>query len=365
MLHRALVAGSVALVMLAGVIATAEAAPPAGYRCGKGARPDAQAEACTCPRGKRAARSADDVAVCVATTTRPPVAPASAPPTPAPLPTCPSDMVPLAGGTFVMGSFAGGGDADEIAVPRGKRTVRLTSYCLDRTEVTVEAYAACVAGGTCTAAAETVEWDGLDAATRTLWNEARLCNGDREDRQAHPINCVTWDQARGYCASLRKRLPTEAEWEYAARGSEGRRYPWEPRLGGPAPALFNGCDRDCQALGQRLGLRWRSMFVDSDAFEATAPVGRYPDGASPAGVLDLAGNVWEWTADEYARYDAGAVTDPAPAATVTPDEAKRFSLRGGGWDIDDRAYVRAANRLGSKRLVRSSSNGFRCARAGS
>ena len=353
--------GLITAALATALTGLAAAAPPAGYRCGKGGKPDPRAEGCTCPAGKRAARGPGDVAVCAARPTRPPAAAVPSPPPP-PEPTCPSDMVPIPGGVFVMGSPFGGGDPDEIAMPKGKRTVTLSGFCLDRTEVTVEAYAECVGAGVCTPAADTVEWDGLDDATRALWNDARLCNADRDDRQAHPVNCVTWDQATAYCASRHKRLPTEAEWEYAARGSDGRTYPWEPAQGPPAPTLFNGCDRDCQALGKRLGQRWRTMFVASDHHEATAPVGSYPDGASPFGALDLTGNVWEWTADEYARYQAGAVTDPAPAVTAAPADDKKFSLRGGGWDIDDRAYARAANRLGSKRSVRSSSNGFRCLR---
>ncbi|HVV86632.1 MAG TPA: SUMF1/EgtB/PvdO family nonheme iron enzyme [Kofleriaceae bacterium] len=359
-----IVAGAGGLA-LAGLATVALAAPPAGYRCGKGGKPNPKAQACTCPAGKKADRNADDLAVCVAAKSTHAATPGDggfAPPIPEP--TCPSDMVPVHRGTFDMGSTPAAGDPDEIPAPKGKRTVTISGFCLDRTEVTVDAYAQCVAAGGCTAAATTVDWEGLDPATAKKWNDAGVCNAGHADRKAHPINCVTWDQATAYCAAQHKRLPTEAEWEYAARGTDGRSYPWEPKLGAPSPRLVNGCDKDCQALGKSLGFKWKSIG-DSDQFATTAPVGSFSDGSSPFGAYDMGGNVWEWVADEYARYDAGTFTDPAPAETARAAADKLFVLRGGGWDSDDRAYFRAANRLHTKRSARSSSNGFRCARAGS
>ena len=356
-----IVPGAVAFV-IGGLAAVASAAPPAGYRCGKGGKPAPASEGCTCPAGKRSSRNAADAAVCAAV--RPPVTPVILPPPP-PEPTCPSDMVAVHGGTFDMGTpVGGGGDPDEIPVPAGKRTVTLSAFCLDRTEVTVEAYADCVAAGACAPAPDTVEWTGIADADRRLWNDSKLCNANRDDRQSHPVNCVTWDQATTYCTAQQRRLPSEAEWEYAARGSDGRPYPWQAALGAPSTKLFNGCDRECQALGKKLGLTWRAMFADSDDFAATAPVGSYPDGASAFGGLDMAGNVWEWVADEYARYDAGTIVDPAPATTADIAGAKRYVLRGGGWNVDKRTQIRAANRLGLERTQRNSINGFRCARAG-
>jgi formylglycine-generating enzyme required for sulfatase activity len=369
MVRRAVIVAGFA-VLVGGLVAVATAAPPAGYRCGKGGKPNARAQACTCPAGKKPARNADDVAVCVAKSARAPATPVTPPtttfvaPPPAPDPTCPTDMVPVRGGSFDMGSPLGtGGDADEIPSPKGKRTVTLTGFCLDRTEVTAEAYASCVGAKACSPAADTVEWDGLDDATRKPWNDAQLCNANQTARQQHPINCVTWDQAVAFCGWQKKRLPTEAEWEYAARGTDGRAYAWDPALGAPTPKLADACDADCQALGKRMGFKWKSIG-DSDGFEATAPVGSFPDGSSPFGALDLTGNVWEWVADEYARYEAGAVKDPAPAETALVGDAKHFTLRGGGWDSDNRSYLRAANRLHAKRSMRSTSYGFRCARAG-
>ena len=288
MQRRILVVSRAVAVLIGGLAAVASASPPAGYRCGKNGKPAAASEGCTCPAGKRSSRNGDDVAVCVAAraAVRAPVPTVILPPPP-PEPTCPSDMVPVHGGSFDMGTpVGGGGDPDEIPVPTGKRTVRLSAFCIDRTEVTVEAYADCVAAGACTPAPDTVEWTGIADVDRTLWNDAKLCNANRDDRQSHPVNCVTWDQASTYCTAQQRRLPSEAEWEYAARGSDGRQYPWPAALGAPSPTLFNGCDRACAALGKMLGLTWKPLFAASDDFAGTAPVGSYPDGASAFGGLD-------------------------------------------------------------------------------
>ncbi len=127
-------------------------------------------------------------------------------------------------------------------------------------------------------------------------------------RSNHPINCVDWNQANAYCTSVGKRLPTEEDWEYAARGTAGNEYPWGNT---PAPSnqlCWNGTGND---LGQ--GNR-----------RSTCPVGSYPAGNTPLG---LAGNVWEWTSSGYsADYSAAR------------DTASRV-FRGGGWNVC-RSFVR-------------------------
>jgi formylglycine-generating enzyme required for sulfatase activity len=181
------------------------------------------------------------------------------------------------------------------------------------------------------------------------------CNGTRPDRQDHPVNCVDWFQARAYCAFVNKRLPSEAEWEYAARGGDGRLYPWgnEP----PTAHRLNACDVECQALGKRMGQRWPAMYQDSDGWGATAPIGSFPAGASPFGALDMAGNVWEWTADWFDWYQPGDATNPLGA----PRGSKRVN-RGGGWTNGGDREMRSASRSMNSPTYHDLQTGFRCAR---
>lgn len=163
----------------------------------------------------------------------------------------------VTGGEFWMGSD---GDGDES--PRHRVAVR--SFCMDTTEVTVDAYRGCVDSGGCTPARP----------------ERSFCNAATENRGDHPINCVDWGQAHAACAAMGKRLPTEREWEYAARGgAEQRIYPW-----GNDPPDGRACY----------------------AHEGTCKVGSYAPNAF--GLVDLGGNVWEWTSSYFGRYPDEAST---------------------------------------------------------
>jgi len=249
---------------------------------------------------------------------------------------CPADMVRVPGGTFLMGSPPGVGDEDEY--PR--HPVPLSGYCIDRTEVTVAAYARCVALGKCAKLPE----PGENALTS-------LCNGTRADRQNHPVNCVDWSQAVAYCTSINKRLPSEAEWEYAARGRQELTYPW----GNDAPSAgrLNACGSECRSLKNRLGYQPTAMYQDSDKWETTAPVGSFPRGASPFGALDMPGNVAEWTNDLYAGYTGTASRF---------NDGPHHVIRGGAWNEAVVSRVRGASRnsrLPGDQLV---DVGFRCAR---
>lgn len=172
------------------------------------------------------------------------------------------DRVPIAGGEFSSGCA----ETDPALcipdeLPVGKRTVE--AFSIDRTEVTVADYRACVEVGVCSPAGE----------------EDEGCNVALPNRGHHPINCVDWDQAMVYCAWRGGRLPTEWEWERAARGAEGRRNPW-----GNEPA-------DCRRAVLDEG-KGNACGEGDTTFE----VGSKPKGATPEGVVDLIGNVWEWTA---------------------------------------------------------------------
>ena len=262
---------------------------------------------------------------------------------------CPADMVRVPAGKFQMGSPNGVGDENE----RPQHEVTLAGYCIDKLEVTVKQYAACAAAKVCPAALRTVHPPVYsDLSERS----SLICNSD--ERPDHPINCVDWTQAVAYCKWAGKRLPTEAVWEYAARGPDARIYPW----GNDPPSVrhLNACDTECVTMWARiwgLGGSKEKMFDVSDGWEATAPVGSFPAGASPFGVLDMAGNLAEWTADWYAGYSAAATTNPRGVQV-----GSNRVFRGGSWISSKADESRAAFRFNREPDFRFSWLGFRCAR---
>lgn len=237
---------------------------------------------------------------------------------------CPGEMAAVPGGTFRMGSTDG--DPDERPV----HEVTITGFCIDRTEVTVEGYRRCVAAQSCRPAQD----DDLD----------HTADGHEESRDApaalHPINGVSWDDAQAFCAWRGARLPTEAEWEYAARGSDGRAFPW----GNERPTSENL-------------LASSQIECNRPPCGRTQPVGQRNEGASPFGALDMAGNVWEWVADWYGPYRATPERDPSG-----PGSGTHRVLRGGGFDMSRGDALRSANRSRGPQSSRSPFVGFRCAR---
>jgi formylglycine-generating enzyme required for sulfatase activity len=252
---------------------------------------------------------------------------------------CSHGMVEIAGGTFHMGTDDGKEEERPV------HEVTLPTFCLGVTEVTVHEYNGCVATGSCTPASRTVYWGGIDA--ETIKNG--FCDAYENDFQDAPLNCVTWVQAERYCRAHDARLPTEEEWEYAARnGSAEDPWPW-----GNAPltpSRANLCDDKCAAAYASRGSRQDPLMPGSDGVTFTATVGSYPAGASKAGVLDLVGNVWEWTATPFCRY---------PQRDCETDE-KVF--RGGGWSTTLPLNARPTTRLDSAPDHRYEDVGFRCAR---
>jgi formylglycine-generating enzyme required for sulfatase activity len=252
---------------------------------------------------------------------------------------CPKTMIPIAGGSFRMGTDDGAEDQ------RPAHLLELNGFCIDMTEVQVGEYRQCVTEKACAPPSSEVSWAKITPEDKALFSAA--CNWTKPERDDHPINCVTLDEARGYCQWANKRLPSEEEWEFAARGSEGRLYPWgnEP----PTRERLNGCGMEC-AKGPMLGDRSLvALFEGSDGWETTAPTRSYPAGKTKEGVFDMAGNVAEWVSGKYCPY-------PGRDCSVEWRVA-----RGGAWNSDLRDGVKAARREQDAHDARSAHIGFRCA----
>jgi formylglycine-generating enzyme required for sulfatase activity len=206
-------------------------------------------------------------------------------------------MVYVPGGTFLMGADESDPDAGADELPQ--HPVTLDDFWIDRTEVNNAQFAAYLNehGNTAERGAQAVVLDKGYCQIRHEDGAYRVGGAVQ-----HPVVMVTWYGADAYCKSVGGRLPTEAEWEYAARGPEGRAYPW----GDAMP----DCDR------ARYG----------DCARAPVQIGSLPEGASWCGALDMAGNVWEWVADWFGDYPAAPQENP-----TGPPSGRLPVQRGGGW----------------------------------
>ncbi|MEM9456503.1 MAG: SUMF1/EgtB/PvdO family nonheme iron enzyme [Myxococcota bacterium] len=232
----------------------------------------------------------------------------------------PVGMLSIPGGVFEMGSTL---SDDEQLV----RDVHVSEFWIDQSEVTAGDYAQCVAQGAC-----------------PEFGTGLHCNGADPLRQDHPINCVDWSSAQAYCGWVDggiKRLPTEAEWEKAARGTDARVYPWGDA---PEPSCSMAIMDDPALQGIGCGA------------DSTFPVGSRPLGASPYGALDMAGNVIEWVADWLAPYEMFDAEDPAG-----PTDGIYRVIRGGSWASADPSGLQTFAREGAAPITTSTIIGFRCA----
>ncbi len=267
-------------------------------------------------------------------------------------PHCPEDMVLVNGGAMFMGDL----DLDNARPPH---RVTVASFCVDRHEVTAAAYDACAEHGNCLKAPQDVHFADVTDAQRTAFGE--LCNARREGRGSHPANCVDWSMADNFCRSQGgrlgdggARLPTEAEWEFAARGSAQKTYPWGDEA--PDATRLNACGSECDAWFKAHHLTTRTLYATDDHFAGTAPVGSFPAGATREGVLDLAGNVWEWTGDWYGPYGSDAQSNPKGTETGT-----ERVVRGGSFNGSMSTWARPAYRWKTKPDTYNHAIGFRCA----
>ncbi len=265
-----------------------------------------------------------------------------------PILSCPAGMIPIPGGSFFMGSDEG------LPFEKPSHQVALEPFCIDEFEVTVDRYRACSDGGRCKRAGTTNDWATITDKERKSFDP--LCNiRDPQGRSNHPVNCVDWEMAEKFCREQGGRLPTEAEWEFAARGPDGRKYPWGDD--DPAAGHLNACGKECVAWGQKNGIEEKGMYEADDGFPNTAPVGSFPKGASRYGVQDVVGNVWEWVADWYGDYGKDEQKDPKGPATG--DERV---IRGGSWNASYPSWVRPTFRYKDAPTKRSYGIGFRCAK---
>ncbi len=242
------------------------------------------------------------------------------------------EMVLIPAGEFLMGSDKKA-DRNAYQAEFPQRKVYLKAYEIDKFEVTTVQFLKFVLAHDMP---PLIDWqyDG---------------GNFQETMSSHPVMHVSWDEADAYCRWAGKRLPTEAEWEKAARGEDGRIYPWGNQMAGLSRANYGrtGLSGPVRDRPERLLLYPPIISVD-----------KYDNAVSPYGVFQMSGNVAEWVADWYDRAYYATAPDKDP---MGPEKGTQRSFRGGSW-IDSTPSVRAAQRNGTDPNTKMNWLGFRCAR---
>jgi len=244
-----------------------------------------------------------------------------------------AQLVTVPAGKFRMGSEPGQ-DPYFWGAEGPAHNVTLKTFALYKTEVTNAMYQKCAADKACPRPAN-------------YTSETRKDYYTNPEYANYPVVNVSWVGAVSYCKWAGARLPTEAEWEKAARGTDGRLFPWGSAL--PSASLLNYCDTNCPLGG--------GDKSQDDGYRDTAPVGNYPEGASPYGALDMAGNVWEWVRDFFSAgyYQVSPLENP-----TGPASGKGHVIRGGSFANPAEA-LRDVARVGRVADDTEAGLGFRCA----
>ncbi len=254
------------------------------------------------------------------------------------------EQVFVPAGSFRMGT--NGGKAEELPV----HDVTVDAFWIDRTEVTNAQFEAFVRATGLQTEAERAggghvyQGDSWQLLAGADWRHPQGPGSAAEP--SHPVVLVTWEEATGFCNWAGSRLPTEAEWEFAARGPQSLPFPWGLERD---TRLFNSCDVNCP-------FEWRNAAID-DGYAYTAPVGSYPGGASWVGALDMIGNVWEWVND---WYDENAYTETPRVNPAGPESGALRVIRGVAW-VHEPGIHYAANRGRGFPMAAYNGFGFRCA----
>jgi formylglycine-generating enzyme required for sulfatase activity len=274
-----------------------------------------------------------------------------------------SGEVLISAGSFMMGSPKGAGEADE----RPPYRVELKAFFIDQHEVTNAEYRRFLAANTQGPRGPFHASEPADHDYRPLLPPARSGRlGFPTDYftnpayDNHPVVGVDWFSANAYASFHGRRLPSEAEWEYAARSGRSHTYPWgEQSPLGPVAARANydtpRFPKDRRARRRLEELGGSETLGHHDGFKFTAPVGSFASGKTSSGAFDLAGNVWEWTSSWHVPYDQE--TPPSPS------QEQRRVLRGGAWDSPSSFLLRSSNRVPCDPDTRRNSIGFRTARS--